>query len=98
MHRFVLGLRQCTHSPHSGAKRVTTWSPGWTNAGGVWSPEFVYPHQAFDEAGYDITVATLGGVPAPVDEASLGLTLQENDQSSVDFQRAYLERDEIRSA
>jgi putative intracellular protease/amidase len=70
---------------------------GSTHAGGVWSPEFVYPHQAFEEAGYDITVATLGGVPAPVDEASLGLTLQENDQSSVDFQREYLERDEIKS-
>ena len=27
--------------------------------------------------------------PAPVDEASLGPGLQENDQSSVDFQRAY---------
>ena len=71
---------------------------GSTHAGGVWSPEFVYPHQAFDEAGYDITVATLGGVPAPVDEASLGLTLQENDQSSVDFQREYLNRPEIRAA
>jgi putative intracellular protease/amidase len=70
---------------------------GSTHAGGVWSPEFVYPHQAFDEAGYANTVATLGGVPAPVDEASLGLTLQENDQSSVDFQREYLERDEIKS-
>src|SRR6266576_6538708 len=25
--RFVFGLRQCTHSPHSGAKSVITWSP-----------------------------------------------------------------------
>jgi putative intracellular protease/amidase len=32
-----------------------------------------------------------------VDEASLGLTIQENDQSSVDFQREYLDRAEIRS-
>jgi putative intracellular protease/amidase len=71
---------------------------GSMHAGGVWSPEFVYPHHAFAEAGYDITVATLGGVPAPVDEASLGLGLQENDQSSVDFQREYLERAEITAA
>jgi putative intracellular protease/amidase len=71
---------------------------GSTHAGGLWSPEFVYPHRAFKEAGYDITVATLGGVPAPVDEASLGLGLQENDQSSVDFQREYLDQAEIRSA
>jgi len=65
------------------------WSlkDGSTHAGGFWSPEFVYPHDRFTRAGYDITVATPGGVPAPVDPASLGLTIQENDQSSVDFQR-----------
>lgn len=74
-----------------------TLKDGSTHSGGVWSPEFVYPHDAFAEAGYDITVATLGGVPAPVDAASLGLTVQENDQSSVDFQREYLDRAEIRS-
>jgi putative intracellular protease/amidase len=70
---------------------------GSSHAGGFWSPEFVYPHQAFAEAGYEITVATLGGVQAPVDAASLSLGLQENDQSSVDFQREYLDRAEIRS-
>jgi putative intracellular protease/amidase len=77
-----------------------TWAlkDGSMHAGGFWSPEFVYPHHAFAEAGYDITVATLGGAPAPVDEASLNLGLQENDQSSVDFQRDYLDRAEIRSA
>ncbi len=68
---------------------------GSTHAGGFWSPEFVFPYHAFEEAGYEITVATPGGVPARVDEASLGLTLQENDQSSVDFQREYLERPDI---
>ena len=70
---------------------------GSTHLGGVWSPEFVYPHRAFEEAGWEITAATLGGVPAPIDEVSLGLTVQENDQSSVDFQRAYLQRPEIKS-
>ena len=29
--RFVRGSRQWRHSPHSGAKRVTTWSPGATS-------------------------------------------------------------------
>ena len=29
-HRFVRGSRQWTHFPHSGAKSVTTWSPGAT--------------------------------------------------------------------
>ena len=28
MHRFVRGSMQWTHVPHSGAKSVTTWSPG----------------------------------------------------------------------
>jgi len=27
---------------------------GSTHAGGFWSPEFVYPHHAFEEAGWDI--------------------------------------------
>jgi len=31
MHRFVRGERQWTHSPHCGAKWVTTWWPGATN-------------------------------------------------------------------
>src|SRR4051812_18568183 len=31
MQRFVRVLRQWTHSPHSGAKRVITWSPGATS-------------------------------------------------------------------
>ncbi len=81
----------------TGAKE---WSlkDGSTHSGGFWSPEFVYPHYHFTEAGYEITIATPGGVPAPVDPASLGLTIQENDQSSVDFQRDYLARPEIDAA
>lgn len=70
---------------------------GETHFGGVWSPEFVFPHDRFTREGYEITVATLGGVPAPIDPGSLALTIQENDQSSVDFQIAYLERPEIKA-
>jgi putative intracellular protease/amidase len=65
---------------------------------GVWSPEFVYPHDRFTKAGYEVVVATLGGVPAPVDPASLSLGLQENDQASVDFQCDYVRRPEIEAA
>ena len=81
----------------TGAKE---WSlkDGSKHFGGVWSPEFVYPHDRFTKAGYEVVVATLGGVPAPVDPASLGLGLQENDQASVDFQRDYLHRPEIEAA
>ncbi len=71
---------------------------GSSHFGGFWSPEFVYPHHHFTKEGYAITIATPGGVPAPVDPASLGLTIQENDQASVDFQRDYLARPEIDAA
>lgn len=71
---------------------------GSTHPGGFWSPEFVYPHDRFAKAGYEITIATPAGVAAPVDPASLGLTIQENDQASVDFQRDYLARPEIAAA
>ena len=42
---------------------ATEWSlkDGSTHAGGFWSPEFVYPHDRFTRAGYDITIATPGG-------------------------------------
>jgi putative intracellular protease/amidase len=78
----------------TGAKE---WSlkDGSKRFGGVWSPEFVFPHDSFTKAGYQIVVATLGGVPAPIDPGSLSLGLQENDQTSVDFQRNYLRRPEI---
>jgi putative intracellular protease/amidase len=68
------------------------------HVGGVWSPEFVFPHDSFTKAGYEVVVATLGGVPATVDPASLSLGLQENDPASVDFQRSYLRRPEIVAA
>ena len=81
----------------TGAKE---WSlkDGSKHFGGVWSPEFVYPHDRFTKAGYEVVVATLGGVPASVDPASLSLGLQENDQASVDFQRDYVRRPEIEAA
>jgi len=81
----------------TGAKE---WSlkNGSKHFGGVWSPEFVYPHDCFTKAGYQVVVATLGGVSAAIDPASLSLGLQENDQTAVDFQRDYLQRLEIEAA
>ena len=81
----------------TGAK-VWRLKDGSKHFGGVWSPEFVYPHDRFTKAAYEIVVATLGGVPATVDPASLSLGLQENDQAAVDFQRDYLRRPEIEAA
>jgi putative intracellular protease/amidase len=68
---------------------------GSKHFGGVWSPEFVYTHDCFTKAGYEVVVASLGGLSAPIDPASLSLGLQENDQAAVDFQREYLRRPEI---
>jgi putative intracellular protease/amidase len=81
----------------TGAKE---WSlkDGSRHFGGVWSPEFVYPHDCFTKAGYKVVIATLGGLSAAVDPASLSLGLQENDQASVDFQRDYLRRPEVEAA
>ena len=61
------------------------------------SPEFLYPHNRFKKAGYEVVVATLGGVRL-CRSASLSLGLQENDQASVDFQRDYVRRPEIEAA
>jgi putative intracellular protease/amidase len=81
----------------TGAKE---WSlkDGSRHFGWVWSPEFVYPHDCFTKAGYKVVIATLGGLSAAVDPASLSLGLQENDQASVDFQRDYLRRPEVEAA
>ena len=78
----------------TGAKE---WSlkDGSRHFGGVWSPEFVYPHDCFTKAGYKVVIA-MGGLSAAVDPASLSLGLQENDQASVDFQRDYLRRPELK--
>lgn len=56
---------------------VVTGAAHWTLADGTphptgyWARELAEPHRIFTEAGYEITVATPGGVPAPVDHGSL---------------------------
>ena len=58
----------------------------------------MYPHDCFTKAGYEVVIATLGGLSAAVDPASLSLGLQENDQASVDVQGDYLRRPEVEAA
>lgn len=41
---------------------------------GVWAEELAEPHRIFAAAGWDITIATPGGVPPTIDQVSLGLT------------------------
>ncbi|WP_022927426.1 type 1 glutamine amidotransferase domain-containing protein [Patulibacter americanus] len=57
---------------------------------GFWAEEFVAPHKIFREAGWDITIATPGGVVPPVDEGSLAPeTVGGHDES--DALRKYLD-------
>ncbi|MFF7019963.1 aldehyde dehydrogenase family protein [Streptomyces klenkii] len=48
-----------------------TLADGTSHPTGFWAEELAEPHRIFREAGYRITIATPGGAPAPVDQASL---------------------------
>jgi putative intracellular protease/amidase len=50
-----------------------TLADGTQHPTGFWAEEFVEPHRIFSAAGWDITVATPGGVAPTVDRLSLGL-------------------------
>lgn len=50
-----------------------TLTDGHRHPTGFWAEEFVVPYDLFTAAGWDITVATPGGVPPTVDELSLGI-------------------------
>jgi putative intracellular protease/amidase len=69
---------------------VWTLKDGSKHPTGFWAAEFLYPYDVFVEAGYEITIATPGGISPTVDEASLTLAMNGNDQSVIDAQRAHL--------
>ncbi|MEU0129983.1 type 1 glutamine amidotransferase domain-containing protein [Streptomyces sp. NPDC006289] len=48
-----------------------TLNDGTTHPTGFWAEELAAPHRVFTQAGFDITVATPGGVTPTVDSASL---------------------------
>ncbi|RAE39278.1 type 1 glutamine amidotransferase domain-containing protein, partial [Burkholderia multivorans] len=58
---------------------VITAATGWTlrdgtvHPTGYWAEEVAEPYRVFSEAGWDITVATPGGVAPTLDELSLGV-------------------------
>jgi aldehyde dehydrogenase (NAD+) len=67
-----------------------TLADGTTHPTGFWAEELVEPHRIFSEAGYRITVATPGGVPAPVDRGSLAAAAN-GGQEQADRLSAYLD-------
>ena len=66
-----------------------TLKDGTKHPTGYWAAEFIHPHQVFTEAGYDITIATPGGVAPTVDQISLRPDLN-GGQADVDAQRQYI--------
>lgn len=75
----------------TGAK-VWTMKNGFSHPTGFWAEEFVTPHKKFTEAGIKVHIATPGGVTPTVDPLSLSLSNNNNDQSNVDAQKAYLKQ------
>lgn len=54
------------------AAKHWTLTDGTLHPTGFWAEEFVEPHRIFSGAGWDITVATPGGIAPTVDQISLG--------------------------
>lgn len=80
---------------------VVTAATHWTLADGTlhptgyWAEELAEPHRIFREAGYEITIATPGGVAATVDQGSLSAAAT-GGQGRADAFAAYL--DSIRAS
>ena len=70
--------------------KVWTMKDGTPHPTGFWSEEFVTPHQKFTAAGFEIHIATSGGLTPTVNPLSFALGYNNNDQGKVDAQKAYL--------
>ncbi|MEU1213922.1 type 1 glutamine amidotransferase domain-containing protein [Streptomyces sp. NPDC005791] len=66
-----------------------TLNDGTTHPTGFWAEELAAPHRVFTQAGFDITVATPGGVAPTVDGASLAAEAN-GGQEQADAVASYL--------
>ncbi|MER5550336.1 type 1 glutamine amidotransferase domain-containing protein [Streptomyces sp. NPDC002793] len=66
-----------------------TLNDGTTHPTGFWAEELAAPHRVFTQAGFDITVATPGGVAPTVDNASLAAEAN-GGQEQADAVASYL--------
>ena len=70
---------------------VMTGSDHWTlkdgtrHPTGFWAEEAVVPLEAFVDAGYQVTVATPGGVRPPVDEGSLSAQSAGSEEAAAHY-------------
>ena len=71
---------------------ATSWElkDGSQHPTGFWAEEFVVPDRMFRDAGLEVTIATPGAVTPVVDEFSLALETNNNDNAKVEEYRAYL--------
>ena len=69
-----------------------TWTmkSGTRHPTGFWAEEFIKPHKAFLAEDYEVHIATPRGRPPTVDPLSLSLGYNDNNQQSVDDQKAYI--------
>ena len=67
-----------------------TMKDGSDHPTGYWAAELTHPHKVFEAANFDITLATLGGTTPTLDEASLRLDFNNNDQQLIDEERKYI--------
>ena len=71
---------------------------GTSHPTGYWAEELAEPHRIFVAAGWDITIATPGGVAPTVDRLSLGLVggLPAKTRAVADYLRNMIRRWSIR--
>jgi putative intracellular protease/amidase len=76
---------------------VLTGASAWTLADGskhptgFWAEELIAPHKIFRDAGWDIEIASPGGVKPTVDEASLSPQYTGADEAAIAELKTYLE-------
>ncbi|MFD9884577.1 type 1 glutamine amidotransferase domain-containing protein [Streptomyces alboflavus] len=61
---------------------VWTLADGTAHPSGYWAEEVAAPYRAFTEAGYDVVVATPGGVEPTMDPASLAPELNDGQENA----------------
>jgi putative intracellular protease/amidase len=66
-----------------------TLNDGTAHPTGFWAEELAAPHRVFSQAGFDITIATPGGVAPTVDSVSL-TAASNGDQDQADAVASYL--------
>jgi putative intracellular protease/amidase len=68
-----------------------TLSNGSAHPTGFWAEELIAPHRIFNDAGWDLDIATPGGVKPTVDQNSLNTAYTGGDEASIEELKQYLE-------